>query len=138
MRTGLAGALLVTMIFSVIAGGPTIAAPSPVVTLTVEERAGVERRAEPIVAGVPLPKGRVKEVAALALRDEQQRTVPAAITAVNRWWEDGTLKWVHLRFFVDVPAHGKRELTVVEGAVGDASPPRLQVAEDADRITVTT
>ena len=43
--------------------GPVWAADTTVVTLTVEEEAGVNRVNEPVTAGVPLPEGLVDDAA---------------------------------------------------------------------------
>lgn len=41
----------------------------------------------------------------------QARTVPCEVLAVNKWWDDGTLRWVHLIFQSDCPANGKALVT---------------------------
>src|SRR5512136_603910 len=81
------------------------AGETPLVSLTVEERVGVSRRSEPVTAGVPLPKGVVHDAGSLALLDERGRRVAGDIRAVNRWLDDGSVKWVHLHFQSDVPGN---------------------------------
>jgi hypothetical protein len=58
------------------------------------ERAGVDRQAEWVTIGVPLPKGRVKSVEDLSLLQDSH-PLEAEIIPMNRWWDDGTLRWVH-------------------------------------------
>ncbi|MGQ9663448.1 MAG: RIFT barrel domain-containing protein [Kiritimatiellia bacterium] len=77
------------------------------VKLTVEERLGLARRNEPVTSGVPLPKGAVKDTTALRLLDENGKVVPVQFGVANRWWDDGSIKWLHVDFQPSVPANGK-------------------------------
>ena len=77
------------------------------VPLTVRETAGVDRHQWPIRAGVPLPKGAVKSVEKLQILDTQGRFVPALFAVANRWWEDGSIQWVHCDFAATVPANSQ-------------------------------
>jgi len=65
--------------------------------------------------------------------------VPAAFTPATRWWEDGSLKWVHIDLQRSLPANGTEELRLRtrEGAGPVAESP-LRVEEAADHFTVTT
>lgn len=108
-----------------------------IVTLTMTERAGVERRAEWITIGVPLPKDLVKSTDELYLR-QNGRTVPCEVLAVNKWWDDGTLRWVHLIFQSDCPANGKALITLAGASA--APPPKdlVTVTDKPDRFVVDT
>jgi hypothetical protein len=77
------------------------------VPLTVRETAGVNRHQWPIRAGVPLPKGAVRSVEKLQILDTQGRFVPALFAVANRWWEDGSIQWVHCDFAATVPANSQ-------------------------------
>lgn len=77
------------------------------VPLTVEETAGVDRQQWPVTAGVPLPKGAVKNTEKLQILDPQGRFVPARFAVATRWWDDGSLQWIHCDFAVTLKAHGK-------------------------------
>ena len=77
------------------------------VPLTVREMAGVDRHQWPIRAGVPLPKGAVKSVEKLQILDAQGRFVPALFAVANRWWEDGSVQWVHCDFAATVSANSQ-------------------------------
>ena len=112
--------------------------PAPLVTLTVEERGGMARRSEPLTAGVPLPKGRVRDAALLTLLDERSRSVAAHIKPVNKWWDDGSIKWVHVHFQTDVPAGGKRVFALVNGKAGPRPRTALTVTDQRDSITIVT
>jgi len=77
------------------------------VPLTVRETAGVDRHQWPIRAGVPLPKGAVKSVEKLQILDTQGRFVPALFAVANRWWEDGSIQWLHCDFAATVAANSQ-------------------------------
>ena len=77
------------------------------VPLTVRETAGIDRHQWPIRAGVPLPKGAVKSVEKLQILDTQGRFVPALFAVANRWWEDGSVQWVHCDFAATVAANSQ-------------------------------
>jgi|GEM_PF-2539384 len=81
------------------------------VTLTMEERVGLDRKDEWVTIGVPLPRGKASSTDQLvALRDGEP--VAAEILPVNRWWEDGSLRWVHIIFPADCPARSKASVSL--------------------------
>jgi hypothetical protein len=81
------------------------------VTLTMGERVGLDREDERVTIGLPLPKGKVSPPDQLAvLRDGEP--IPAEILSVNGWWEDGSLRWVHLIFPANCPARGKASVSL--------------------------
>ena len=77
------------------------------VPLTVRETAGIDRHQWPVRAGVPLPKGALKGVEKLQILDAQGRFVPALFAVANRWWEDGSIQWVHCDFAATVAANSQ-------------------------------
>jgi hypothetical protein len=77
------------------------------VPLTVRETAGIDRHQWPIRAGVPMPKGALKSVEKLQILDAQGRFVPALFSVANRWWDDGSIQWVHCDFAGSVSANGQ-------------------------------
>ena len=94
------------------------------VPLTVEERSGIARRAEPVTFGVPLPKGLLHDTARLRLYGPDGEPVPAAFRVVNRWWDEASsetpsIQWVHGDFFADAPTHGR---TVYHLRLSDEAP----------------
>jgi len=108
-----------------------------IVTLTMTERAGVERRAEWITIGVPLPRGLVNSTDELYLR-QNGRTVPCEVLAVNKWWNDGTLRWVHLIFQSDCPANGKALVTLTRASAVPRPKEVVTVTDKPDRFIVDT
>jgi len=107
------------------------------VKVTVSERAGVARQAEPITNGVPFPEGAVKDAGALALVGPDGTPVPAAFTAINLWPKDRSVRWALLDTQVNVPAKGAKEFAVVTGAPA-ALAARLTVEDGKETVTVTT
>src|SRR5262249_47777817 len=67
------------------------------------------------------------------------RAVPAAFRVVNRWWEDGSVQWVHADFLADVGAHAR---TVYRLRLSDGPAPLptklLRVDVHGDDIMIDT
>jgi len=114
----------------------SLAAPE-LVTLTMTERAGVSRTGEWVTIGVPLPKGRIKSTDELFLLQDG-KTIPAEILAVNKWWDDSTLRWVHLIFQSDCPANGKSSVTLATASKAPIPNKTIKVEETNDRFVVDT
>jgi hypothetical protein len=98
-----------------------------IVALAVAEPAGVARHAFPATASVPLPRGRLRDPAALWLAAPDRRPTSVQAHALERW-PDGTLRWLLLDFLADVPANGETIYTLHEGRLPEALPaPRLRM-----------
>jgi len=111
----------------------------PLVELTIKERASVDRDAEPVTSGIPLPIGRVKNTNDLQMLDHEGNQLNVAIEAVNRWWKSDSLKWIHLTFQTSLPADSEQKFTIVKKpAVPAASRSRIQVEESEAWIEVNT
>jgi hypothetical protein len=111
------------------------------VPLQLEETAGVTRKGEPITSGVPLPRGVCRDVSALRLFDEDGAQVPAHFTVANRWWRDGSVKWVHVHLQRSLAAGAKEtlHLRLADTASPAAEAPGVMVVDESrDFITVTT
>jgi hypothetical protein len=107
------------------------------VTLTMEERVGLDRKDEWVTVGVPLPKGRVSSTDQLAvLRDG--KPVAAEILPVNRWWDDGSLRWVHLIFRADCPARGSASVSLALAQNATLPKAAIKVTEEDDRFVLDT
>jgi hypothetical protein len=84
------------------------------VPLALQETAGVERRAWPASASVPLPRGRLAAPDAVWLAADERRPVPFQARALERW-PDGSVRWLLLDFLADVPAGGLATYTLHDG-----------------------
>jgi hypothetical protein len=107
------------------AAWPVDAADEMLVTLTVEDEAGVGRVNEPITMGVPLPEGKVTATTQLYLTDAAGKRIPAQVTAVAKWLDGKHVKWVHVTWNQSVPAKGKAQVRVMfrEQAPATLPPP---------------
>ena len=110
------------------------------VNLTVEERLGVQRTNEPVTSGVPLPKGAVENTDGLRLLDAAGRPVPAQFSVANRWWDDGSIKWLHVDFQASVPAGETATYVLRDGAAAPAPDPpaNLEVTPVEGGLSVNT
>ena len=126
---------LVSAVFALAAGGAFAAGLR--VPLSVQESAGVARRAAPISGGVPLPKGASKVGQPFALFRQGGGVVPCQVSPLVVE-TDGTLRWVLLDFQDDVAAGAtnRYELREVSPSVRCARP--LSVSDEAESLTVDT
>ncbi|RMH03111.1 MAG: hypothetical protein D6702_07060 [Planctomycetota bacterium] len=72
--------------------------------IVLEERSGADQPALPVVFGLPLPAGTLKDVPPLEVRSEG-RVLPAAGEALSRW-EDGSIRWLRVEFVAPPLAAG--------------------------------
>ncbi|MFO7898567.1 MAG: hypothetical protein R6V58_05860 [Planctomycetota bacterium] len=105
---------VVSVLFVLCASAPAAEFP---IKLTVTENAGVARVNEPVTCGIPFPKGMLENVDKLALKGPEGKLIPAAFTVINRWPEDGSVRWALLDTQLSVPADGAAAYTVTEGRV---------------------
>ncbi len=117
----------------------TVSASAVEVGLTVEERLGVARSNEPVTSGVPLPKGALKDAAGLRLFGPDGKPVPVQFGVANRWWDDGSIKWLHVDFQASVPARSQVAY-VLRAADAPMPPPpaALTVTPAGDGFAVNT
>ena len=104
------------------------------VKVVVSEPAGLERKAEPAVGGIPFKKGVVKSVDDLALVDKDGKGVPVQFSKLAGY-DDGSVQWALADFLADIPAKGTLELTL---KAGKPAPPTqaLAIKETDGEITV--
>ncbi len=125
----IAGAVLVGVISAAAAG-------ELAVKVTVAEPAGIARRAEPAVGGVPFKKGQVKDVSELALFTKGGQPVPAQFSRLAGY-EDGSVQWALVDVPVNLPAGGKAEFVVKKGRAVPPGKP-LVIRETGNTMTVDT
>jgi len=115
MQAGLVFGLVALAVTMQAAGGVSI-------PLTVQERLGVSRVGEPVVSGVPLPRGTVGLFDPFVLLDDKGRPVAVQTTPMVRW-PDGSIKWLEVGFRADVPAHGRADYLLRTAASASRSQP---------------
>ena len=128
MKQSLAFCLLVSLFT------PCVAAELSL-PITVEEPAGIARKAEPVSGGIPLPWGVYKKDYPFALYDGTKWMAAQFSPLVVD--EKGYLRWVLLDFQADLAAKEKKtfKLGTLRGDVR-AVPPLAQ--EDATSVTINT
>lgn len=122
-------------LLSAVAGNVTGA--EDLVRLTMAERCGVARKGEYVTFGVPLPKGKIRSVDNLDLL-RGSRPIPVEFLPVTRWWEDGSLRWVHAIFQSDCPANGSEDVVVHLSETPVERKQRIHVTDGEDTIEVDT
>lgn len=108
--------------------------------INVRERAGIARFSEPVSAGVPFPKGVLKDVANLALRGPDGKECLFEAKALSLW-SDGSVKWALVEMLADCPALGcaKYSLEISHaGSFPGKISSRLLAEEEGDLIKVVT
>ncbi|MHC4431599.1 MAG: exo-rhamnogalacturonan lyase family protein [Planctomycetota bacterium] len=131
----IAGFFLIELAW-VLASGAS-APRTELVTLNMIERAGVAREAEWITVGVPLPKGFVSSTGELCLLRDGA-AIPCEILPVNQWWDDGTLRWVHLIFEGSCPANGESSVALARGRPTPMPKHVITVTDEPQRFVIET
>ncbi|MGI6081691.1 MAG: hypothetical protein ACOYEP_02330, partial [Limnochordia bacterium] len=108
------------------------------IPLRVAERRGLDRRAQPVSSGVPLPSGQLWDSASVRLLDPRGLQVPLQ-TEILSHWPDGSIRWLLLDFQADLAADTVGEYTLEYGSeVSGSSVAGISVKEDSDAISVDT
>jgi hypothetical protein len=122
--------------------GPAVASTFTT-TLTVKEYSGIARAAEPVTAGVPVPRAAgITDAGSLRMVDAGGREVPAQFRVTSRWGGGPAAtglpaRWVLADFGADVAANGASTYRVesVRPAVSTA----LRVTRnDSSYLTIST
>jgi hypothetical protein len=110
------------------------------VKLTVTERLGVDRTAEPVASGVPLPKGALTSAENVRLL-RNGNEVPAQFRVSGQWLPGTSIRWLLVDFQADVKANEKQEYVLEYGPgvkrQAKAKSP-VTIAETNDAYTVAT
>ena len=72
---------------------------SSVAALRICTAAGAPRARQPVTAGVPLPRGWLRDAADVELRDQRNERVPLQGEPLARW-SDGSIKWLLVDFLL--------------------------------------
>jgi hypothetical protein len=106
------------------------------VPILVEERAGLNRHAEPVTLGIPFAEGDVSPTAQMHVTDADGQALPTQI-ATMAVWGDGSIRWLKVTFPADVDANQTTRYTLRSGSPPPHASP-LTVEDGAEGITVTT
>ncbi len=105
--------------------------------LTAREDAGYARRAEPVTAGVILPRGAVKNPGTLTITAPDGKVVPAQFETTSSW-PDGSIKWLLVDFKANCAPRGKAAYRLSDHGASSAPTTALKVDSDDSGVTITT
>ena len=108
--------------------------------LTVTERAGVDRTAEPVTTGVPIAKGELADVKNVRLLLDGKE-VPAQFRVAGRWLPDTSIKWLLVDLQATLKANETKTYTLEYGpGVTAAAKPAavVKINEAGGEYVVTT
>ncbi len=77
------------------------------IKLEFEKLYSRERIMQPVTAAIPLKKGLLANDKCLLLKDENGAV--AYQSKVTGYWDDGSVKWLFLRFLADLPANAGKD-----------------------------
>jgi hypothetical protein len=106
------------------------------IPISVAETDGIARAAEPVSAGIPLPREAVFGVGDLALVDADGSAIPAQFQVSARW-PDGSIKWILVEFKATVET-GRTAVFELRRAAAMTQTRSIVVKENAESIEVDT
>jgi hypothetical protein len=132
MKTFIIGLSLLTLISWCFA--------TPIVQLSVKERANISRINEPITVGVPLPESLYTDTSVFALKDQAGSVIPCEFRTATKWWRDKqSIRWLHLDFQTNINANEKKMLVLHnEPGSHPVAGSKLSVVDQGAKIQVTT
>lgn len=131
--------VLVAIVLGCLGCPPTVVVAKPLAAVMkapqvkVVEPGGLARKHWPLSAGVPFPKGYLRDVADIGLADAG-KALPVQSRVLSRW-PDGSVRWAMLDWSADLGA-GQAHTWSVERRPGVAAAVGISIKEDAERITV--
>lgn len=87
---------------------------NPIFEIALEEPTGINRHLEPVMFGVPFPKGLMMDSSGLKVLDEEDNFILTATTPLARW-PDNSIKWLLFDCQLSVAADGNKRLKVYDG-----------------------
>jgi uncharacterized membrane protein len=109
------------------------------VALTVANPSASPRRGEPVLSGVPIPRGELASPGQARLTDGAGAVVPCQITSTGSW-PDGSVKWLLLDFQTSVPPRNAASFVLEYGNAVAGSVPTagLTVTREGGGLRVDT
>lgn len=107
------------------------------ITLNFHKLYKDERKNEPCFIAIPVEKGELKDTNQVYITDGKNN-VPIQCKVTSRW-EDGSIRWLFIRFLADLPANDKKEYYCDWQTQPQEIPlTQLVVSHDDNRTTVDT
>ena len=109
------------------------------VPITSTESEGIARVREPLTMGLPFPRGLVRRLSQLSLRNPDGEPQPVQFAPLSRW-PDGSVQWGLLDFQIDLAAHASTQYTIHldERGVEPPGNPSIAMEESVDGFRVHT
>ncbi|MGE3957958.1 MAG: hypothetical protein AB7H96_14660 [Vicinamibacterales bacterium] len=96
------------------------------------------RRREPVVLGVPLPRGAVREASSVRAESPEGRPLPMAGRVADRW-PDGSVRWLFCDLLVDAEPGSECPVVLTTSArPAGADLPAVQVSTTAGGLRIDT
>jgi|GEM_PF-2982514 len=117
---------------------PTCTAPNAEfqVALEVTERNGAAAYNQLIRRGIPFAAGELCDVEKIKLADEIGGQIAIQTKVMERYAEDGSVKWLSLAFLADLQANQQRTFYLRDHTAASSYPSDLTVTQDGNAVTV--
>lgn len=87
------------------------------IPINIKEEHGISRKAEPVTIGIPFKKGDMHNSETLSLY-HLGNEIPCQITTTAHW-HDASIKWILLKFQLDLAADTEKKLSLIVKQVND-------------------
>lgn len=108
----------------------------PILTLTIEEPAGINQSNAPVRTGVPFPRGLLQADDTITL-SQGQSNLPVQTKPLSLW-DDGSVRWLLLDSQVSLDANQAQEISVKFSNGSNSVSNPIEVTETDDLIAVNT
>jgi len=107
--------------------------------IIIEEPSGIDRASEPVRAGIPFPRGLIKDENTLRLIDPELGEIPIQTNALATW-SDGSVKWVLFDFQASVGANTRKEMEIVQHSSAQtvSGQQMISINETAEHLILST
>ncbi len=90
----------------------------------------------PISGGIPIPPGEVPNIERVHVLDKEGYPIPAQFKPLS-WWEDGSIRWLLVQFYVSDISEAQGYTLRYGGKVTPKRYPDMTVEDEDDTITIT-
>ncbi|MFP4029521.1 MAG: hypothetical protein ACLFWL_17185 [Candidatus Brocadiia bacterium] len=106
------------------------------IPMHVEQSLGISRPDEPVLCGVPVPRGELTETGWMFLHHANGDRWPVH-TSPAAYWPDGSVKWLHVCGRLSLDEGASHDLSLDTVGIDHADTPSLKVEERDDGVVVT-
>ena len=106
------------------------------IAIQLENVSGIARINEPVSLGIPLTKGTVHTVDNLVLMDDQ---TPLSLQLEPlTHWPDGSIRWVHASFLINLNPNSKKDLALAQQQVHSPYTSEPVIKQSPERLVIPT